>query len=368
MTTRSAIFIVSTLVLGACSKDKDFKGGVATNSPEVKVEIDSKDVEKAKPKPKPPETVEEVARTLELKVRSSTSPIDMIWVVDNSGSMNEEIAQVQLNISNFVGTLSQSVDLRLNFISFNGFPRGLQLDTMNQANDIKQVPFYVGSYNLMSMLAASLCKAETTVASADNIVTKICDQTVQSSTTNGGIHTQPGLSQAQLNENSDVQALNVKGSLVDRLRPGAVKVLVFVTDDIAKGAVTDKNFMQLTNLDPATTHAYAFAGLTKSRPGCEISAVGDTYIALSKATGGEVFDICEANWSNNFSKLTEKVIKLTSTVFDIPASATSLKSVKIKGVVLTEKQYSVNAGKLTILDKSLLSDGDSVVVEYLEKA
>ncbi|RZA25952.1 MAG: hypothetical protein EOP10_05230 [Proteobacteria bacterium] len=366
MITRTGIFIASTLLLGACSKDSEFKGGVAKKTPDVKVDIDSKDVEKEVPKP--PKTVEEVTRTLELKVKSSTSPIDMIWVVDNSGSMKEEIAQVQSNIQKFVGTLSQSVDLRLNFISFNGYPLGLQLDTMNQAHDIRQVPFYVGSYNLMSMLAASLCSPESSSASGDFGVGKICDQVVDSSKSNGGINAQPGLSQAQISENSDAQALAVKGSLVDRLRPGAVKVLVFVTDDIAKGAVTDKNFMQLTKLDPATTHAYAFAGLSKSRAGCEISAVGDTYIALSKATGGEVFDICETNWSTNFSKLTEKVIKLTSAVFDIPATATTIKTVKIKGVVLTDKQYSVTAGKLTILDQSLLSDGEAVVVEYLEKA
>ncbi len=336
----------------ACSEGSKFKAGVATGDAEPAV----KTQEEAVPDPE--------VKSLDLKANSTSALVDMVWVVDNSGSMREEVSQVKANIQKFANSVSERSDLRLSIISNQDPNLGLNLDSTTLPKDYMQIPAYVGSNNGMSILAASVCDKAATIAS-ETALTSICGQdlgaTADTSVPGGG-----GVFGRVKNlENSDWQASVVAGTVKARMRESAVRIFVFVTDDVAKGAVTGENFLKVTGLDASSTHVYAFAGLSKAGA-CDIAAVGESYLSIAKQTGGEVFDICENDWTANFSKLTENVLRLTSHVFSLPAKAKSLSKVAIDGKVLTEKQYSYSKGKLTIVEKGLLSAESLVHVEYVE--
>ena len=360
-----SIVVISLLsVLAACSSENKFKGGVAAAdaNPAAKAEEPATPEVDPVPEPTPAPLPKKVIKTLELTALSTSSPIDMVWVVDNSGSMKEEVAQVRANIQKFAKSVSERADLRLSLISDQDPRFGLTLDEMSLPKDFLQVKTYVGSINSMSILASALCDKEGTVLEG-TVVKKICAKDVVSTRENEGIYPNSRISMAEGLAQGDHQASVVSGSLKDRMRAGATRVFVFVTDDTTKGAVVGNNFMSVTGSDPATTHVYAFAGIKKT-PGCDIAKVGETYLELARATGGEVFDICASDWSANFTQLTEKVIKLTQNSFDIPGSIKVIKDVKIKGQVLNSKQYVFAGGKLIILDKTVLSENEIVVIEY----
>lgn len=340
----------------ACSEENKFKGGIASADAEVAVVPEKVVIEASK-----------ITKTLDLKTSATRAPIDMVWVVDNSGSMDAEVAQVRSNIQKFVSTIQSTADLQLSVIS-NEDPRfGLQFDSMSMPSNFVQLKTYVGSYNAMTILAAALCDPASTEANS-NIVTKVCGKDVVSTIENKG---QPrGFLTPQALENSDLQATAVAGKLKTRMRAESTKVFVFVTDDTAGGGVDGTNFMTFANTALASSeakaisaHVYAFAGLAKSDT-CKIENVGQSYIDVAKATGGAVFDICELDWSQNFAKLTENVIKLTSRNFQIPPTIKALKAVKINGKKLAAAEYSFKGGKLVIADSVALNEKDEVEVDY----
>src|SRR5690606_28999334 len=48
---------------------------------------------------------------------SKKTPIDMVWVIDNSGSMSQNVARVKENFKAFAATLKGEVDIKFALIS-----------------------------------------------------------------------------------------------------------------------------------------------------------------------------------------------------------------------------------------------------------
>lgn len=328
-----------TFVL-ACSEESKFKAGVGT-----------KDVEPAKPVPVL------VEKSIQLNTVSTQVPIDMIWVVDNSGSMKELIAQVRTNINVFVDAVGEKTDLQLSILSLeDNAPSmfGLKIESSSGAKDFLQVKSAVGSWNLLSAFTAASCEANKSKFSTNNlptsgnvsIIENICGTPISAKSQDD--HLVPAFA----------------GTLATRLRPTAQKVIVFVTDDNTRGGIDSSNFFKTAGLDQKRTHIYAFSG--QEGGGCQVSAVGKTYQELAAATGGETFNICEKDWKNNFDKLTSNVKKITANVFEVDAAVSekSIKAVKVGSKTLAKEQYTVANGQLTIKDSSVLEEGDVVTVEY----
>lgn len=231
-----------------------------------------------------------VSEFVQLKTTSTPMPMDMVWVVDNSGSMAQEVAQVRANILKFVANVEAKSDLRISVLSTDSGAYGLSFDSVKVGNDFLQVKSSVGSFNLLNALTAASCAADqlTLAKSAESgqklVPTKLCGKEV-ADVSKGGTE--------------DRFLESFAGTLVDRLRPEAQKVFVFVSDDNAVGEVDASNFFNYTGFEAKLTHVYAFIGQEK-KTGCAIARKGERYIELAAKTGGETFDICEEDWSANF--------------------------------------------------------------------
>jgi hypothetical protein len=197
-------------------------------------------------------------------------PSDIIWVVDQSGSMNQETQYVQAKINDFAMQIAQSnIDYRVVMIAD---PSG--------SNRIC-VPPPLGGPNC-----------------GNNTNFRLVNQRVGS--TNG-----PSLAISRYSMYSDF------------LRPEAMKHFVFVTDD--NSSMSAANFLSgLQGLQPAgmfdnlKIHAiYAYGNGTNrgcTGPFGSGAAEGTVYTQLVTQTGGARGVICEDDWTQVFTDITAAVV------------------------------------------------------------
>lgn len=199
-----------------------------------------------------------------------TLPSDIIWVVDQSGSMNQETQYVQAKINDFAALIAQSnIDYRVVMIASD-----------SGTNRICVPP----------PLGGPSC--------GDNTNFRLVDQSVAS--TNG-----PSLAISRYDLYSDF------------LRPEAMKHFVFVTDD--NSSLSASAFLSgLQGLEPAgmfdnlKIHGiYAYGNGTPQ--GCTGpfgtgARDGTVYTELISQTGGASGVICEDDWTQVFMDITEAVV------------------------------------------------------------
>jgi len=197
------------------------------------------------------------------------APIDIIWVIDNSGSMSEEAEQIQLRLNSFVGAIGAAGidDYHVMLITTLGFvdvPEPLRSDTERF---------------------------------------RFVDTNVQST-------------------DSFQWALDRIPRNADFLRRDATTHFVFVTDD--ESDMADETFRDQMRTElghPFTAHAvvsppgsthtmppfpFTFPGCS-SPAGGEAAANGDRYWNLALATGGLQLSICTTDWTSLFNQLLASV-------------------------------------------------------------
>lgn len=189
------------------------------------------------------------------------TPVDMIWAVDGSASMGDEIAKVVHNINNFAGyMLGLRADLHLVMLG----------DKQSGGQEKLCVPPPLGGPNC-----------------------------------------QDGERYRHIARYVGNDALRQIVALYPEyrtfLRPNAKKVLVIVSDSNAEGVTPDWFDQQLRALDGGAmfsnylVHSIVGYGERSSlgHPrGCPSAAAeGTTYLALSDKTGGTKFSICASFWN-----------------------------------------------------------------------
>ena len=198
-----------------------------------------------------------------------TLPSDIIWVVDQSGSMNQETQYVQQQINTFASAIDTSgIDYRVVMIARD-----------SSTNAICVPP----------PLGGTSC--------GDNSRFKLVDQYVDSR--NG-----PAVAVAQYPNYSSF------------LRVDAMKHFIFVTDDDSnQSAATFTN--ALAALTPAGMFAnYKVHGIYgRSSTGTTCSGAfgtavrpGDVYTSLITSTGGASGIICDNDWSGVFAQIQAAVV------------------------------------------------------------
>jgi hypothetical protein len=102
-------------------------------------------------------------------------------------------------------------------------------------------------------------------------------------------------------------AINAWGNYSQFLRPDAPLHFVFVTDDASNMAATDfLNRMQTTANKPFTVHAVATDGLAGPCLGAPSPQGGIEYFNAAQATGGERLKLCD-DWGAGFDRLQTSV-------------------------------------------------------------
>jgi hypothetical protein len=250
--------------------------------------------------------------------------VDMIWVIDNSGSMAQEAAWVRTNLLSFANYVSAQSSIKLAVISAQG-TTGQKVTIPTGDPRFMQINQTIGSNDALKITKGIL---EAVPNSTGTVVQK--------------------------------QAFTLNGFL----RPNAQKVFVFVTDDEST-MLTSTDFMVtlgrvFANQAPIVN---GFVGFGAALSPCE-AAYGAQYFNLGLATGGDMFNICSTDWTPHFAKLAKSVINSSvNNIFTLSqAVVTGITSVTVNGVAVAAADFTLS-GNTIVISKSLLSSTSTSTVE-----
>ncbi len=236
--------------------------------------------------------------------QQAASKIDVLWVVDNSGSMAPRQENLAKNFQAFINEFSaNSVDYRIGITTtdifkeagkFVGNPKVLTPQTPNVAAafaanvkvGINGAPYEVG------LEAAHLALESNLAANAAAVTTcqKACSPTVPACP-----------SQCETNANFVF------------LRPDAYLYIIFVSDEDDKSSQDTRYFYRYleTVKGIGNDGMVATAAIMGDVPSNSCGATpGLKYKALSDLTGGEVGSICDANFADTLKKLASNAVGL----------------------------------------------------------
>lgn len=341
-----ALVIIMMILLAGCN-DATFEGSDSSTTAGVEKEETSADSLAVKP----------VTESFELQ--SVKQPIDLVWVVDNSQSMIEENPVAQANLDAFAEKVSAISDLHMAVISMDQGDLGVRLSDKLKAKHHVQVARAVGSTNLLAILASATCPMNTTEAYVADPGSyagsmKICNQAVKSRSDEDFLE-------------DEVTVDAVKGALASFYRPEAKKVFVFVTDDDAD-FVTSRNFLGLVEpfLGKEGGKPVVFSFQAVDGATCPVSTVGHSYGDLARRTKGETFDICAADWSQHFSRLTKAVERVSVKTITLKGSAKEVLSVAVDGEKLKRTSFKLAAdGSVKLAANVFAQDPKNIEVVYL---
>jgi hypothetical protein len=230
---------------------------------------------------------------------STVLPVDIIWVVDNSLSMQEEVELISDNINAFASFIAASgIDYRVVMLSYDDPVVG-------------DGWYHVCVPPPLSNTAAGVCPTGRDVDSARYLhVREIVDS-----------------------RKSLTELIANYADFSGFLRPEALHHIILVTDD--NDDLTSASFLSQWRalaswLDDTVVHSIVTTRRADIRdpfddscttPGCPCGyAVGTALMDLSTATAGEVFSICEADWGSIFSAIAASVVEGTvlPCSYDVP--------------------------------------------------
>jgi hypothetical protein len=284
-----------------------------------------------------------VTRSTTFKLAKQSGLVDLVWVIDNSGSMANESDIVTRNLDGFVNRIKGKAGLKMTLISKAGKGgQSVNLSATAIAAGHSQINVEIDSNNAMTAAALASCSSGSNKSGSNGT---ICGVPSRSSFS--------GTSFAKLS-----------GALVNSFRKDAKRVYVFVTDDVATN-VTDQNFMTIVQKETAAKiTAFGFVALAKVS-GCNITKIGTPYINLANQTGGKTFEICAGDWSPHFDTLASSVVALANEDMPMPDPGVKrIVSVKVDGETVNKADYSLRDNTL-VLDRSKLpADATDLVVTY----
>ncbi|MEM6995469.1 MAG: hypothetical protein AAF721_33475 [Myxococcota bacterium] len=214
-----------------------------------------------------PDPDDEDCAALSEEATSLPAPVDIIVVVDNSGSMGEEAAAVQANLNGFS---QQIVDagIDVHVVLLSSYP--------GNGNGICIAP----------PLGAGGCPA--------------IDNNPPSFT---HINQEVGSGDALF------QILGHHGGYAGVVRPDSIKHIVVVSDDNSAmpGFLFDSAFK---DLDPSY-EPYVLHGIVALHDCSDAADVGQAYIELAGLTGGVLGELCDQSFQPVFDQLSTEVIATT---------------------------------------------------------
>jgi hypothetical protein len=194
--------------------------------------------------------------------REASIPVDIIWVIDNSGSMIDDVERMRSNVNVFWDALlDANVDVRVIFVSQSGFAPGAPIEFARRYYEIND---RVNSWDLLLKLLSNFRRYER------------------------------------------------------YLRADAITHFVAVTDDDSRALPWEDFHAEMSEMlgKPYTFHSVASERVPPtienptgacSTPTSAASRPGHEYYALSDETGGIKLSICNEDWSELFALLSERI-------------------------------------------------------------
>jgi hypothetical protein len=273
--------------------------------------------------------------TASAKAMLESEPVDIIMIVDNSGSMKEELTSVENNINdNFATILRNSgIDYRLIAISRHRDDNNTSLCVRAPLSTLASCP--AAAPGISDRFFQFNNKIE-----SDDSLDRILDTYIQPF---GGTCLSLCDNGQNNEDDGDDNSGSTKIGWSEWLRPGAKKVFLEITDDNDDMPVATF-IRELTALSPdfGTPDApkfifHSIVGVVGKMPATEaylpnepiqtmrcenVSTAGETYQQLSIQTGGLRFPICQfAAYDVVFNRIAKDVITTTQLTCDfaIPA-------------------------------------------------
>ncbi|MEY2987580.1 MAG: hypothetical protein RJB13_1101 [Pseudomonadota bacterium] len=321
------IFSIGLLV-SACS-DTTLKGGF-TKSP---TSIKRQSAEQASAKDAQDSSGESLTTgtTENFQTSGSAGKVDIAWFIDQSGSMKDEIDNVKENFGSFIESVNALVDARIALVAKSSGENSIAVTQV--ADKIIQVDQKVTSNDALEIAISTFVPVS-------------------------------GALPSEVKDQSDA-----KSKLADFFRADVPAVIVIVTDDDAAN-VTSSNFEELSKATLGKVpKLFAFRATEASKfegvDGCSLVEQGISYEELASNTGGEVFDICEPDWTQKFEKLKQGIAKAAQNSFQLKKVPTKITEVKVNGAVLNETGYSLTGNLITIASGAIPPTSNvSVEVSY----
>ncbi|WP_141731981.1 hypothetical protein [Oligoflexus tunisiensis] len=251
--------------------------------------------------------------------------VDVVFAIDTSASMNDEIAATQANLGRMISLLNSGrLDSRIHLMMD-------QLLTLPVGVDPGKIAFIdegVGSEDAISRLTALFA-----------------------GTFDGSYR--------------DAQGAPLATPLP--FRKDAKLEVVVISDDNGEGngnLAADFDPMKTLN---ATFNAIVGLPTSVENNDCELSNVGMEYITLSTSTKGSALDICSVDWSNLITRLSNDIVK-RSVTFGLSQKPSNPKAVivTLDGKKLAQADWAYDAAQnvVTILKTDLVKDGSQVTLNY----
>lgn len=298
-------------------------------------------------------------------VQEAGAKVDVLFVVDNSGSMMEEQQSLGANFAAFMSSATASgVDYHIGvtttgldassggwsqcsggaeggesgrlFPVNNSSPRIITPQTPNAAGVFaNNTHVGVCHWNEQGLEAAYRALSDPLLHSLDD------PRTPQANDGNGGF-----------------------------LRDEARLAIIFVTDeeDFSSQPVPfyETYFKTLKNNDPGKLSISAIAGPADLSSCSTASSSGTRYIQLANSTGGVVESICTPNWADSLKKLSDTTFgpKRTFPLSDVPADTTQI-VVRVNGTEVTTGWHYDGPSNSIVFDQGAApAPGSYIEVNY----
>lgn len=261
-----------------------------------------------------PAPLETASESFKVSFSNQSAPLDMVWVIDNSGSMGQEAEHVRNNLTSFVNELNKSTNFRFLLISRKGsIGTSVSLDSSLDPNSHLQIDLNVSSTNGPDLL------------------------------------------------------INALGNEPSKsfLRKESKKIIVFVTDDDSSKSANFiiESLTQKLSSSLQDISVSSFIALSKQESPC-LAKEGQVYKDLASATQGSIYNICSTNWTSHFSDLIDVSVSKAIRRFTLTKNVNAVHDVRVDGKILDKAAYSISGKVLTLHDDVVVYEHSVVTVNY----
>lgn len=256
-----------------------------------------------------PETPNSMTETFTSKKSEKTAKTDILWVLDTSASMKNEIDHVNKNMRWLIEELDKHSDPKIAVMYENKsyFNIEVEFNPKGAQDDI--------------------------------------DRTIKRY-----VHSKKALTEIE--------------DFLDRktfFRKDAKANIIIVTDD--DDDMDNDDFLKEAyyTFDKSQLKVFAFAGRNND---CKIANKGREYEKVAKKTGGRVFDICDRDWKNHFEDLAAEILVSHSNEFNTKNQISKVVKVLINGNEISSDKYSTSGNRLKIENGVITEDNTEVTIEY----
>lgn len=269
---------------------------------------------------------------------------DVLFVVDNSCSMSEEQSQLATNIPSMFAALQDSgLDFHIGVVSTD-------TQDMSQAGLLRVV-------NGVRFIEPSTPNPQAVFSYMANLGT-------------GGFYDEKGRAAAY----TTLEVNRLRPRNVDFYREEATLDVIFLSDEEDQSGpnpITGPDFvtwMDALKVDPDDSAAHAIVGLP-GQPCNATDTPGTQYLQAANATGGEIANLCDADWSPLLDTVVD--VRLQGARVELPVVPAAVVEVAfdVAGaprLVLDPSEYTVD-GAIVRFDQGVRPEaGDTVRVDYQE--